>query len=91
VQPLRFGQLTRQGRSQIGSIPPIGPLPLVAHETCAHGAYILRPKTLRSSVPGAVKLEQFAFAMTPRSRSFFPALPSWGCQARADHLGVSVK
>jgi ferrous iron transport protein B len=37
----------RQGRNQIGSISPIGPLPLVAHEACEHAANILRPKTPR--------------------------------------------
>ena len=36
----------RQGRGQLGSVPPIGPLPLVAQQTCAHAAYIPRLKSL---------------------------------------------
>ena len=42
-----FNPLMRQGRSQIGRMSTVGALPLVAYKTCAHGARIIRTKTLR--------------------------------------------
>ena len=50
--------LTRQGRSQIGSMPAFGPLPLVAHETCRHGARMSQTKTLILAGPVTLRLSR---------------------------------